>query len=176
MSARKIPAAVCTALALTLASTSPALAYSNGSAPHSQYEDPTCTIRGTNGDDGTSANPLKGTNGPDVICGFGGNDIIDGMDGDDRIEGGPGNDTIYGGDGTDTIEGQGGMDTIFGGPGADNIRGDTSDDRIYANDTANTNDNATDTINGGGGNDPCSYTVPPAAFPDTVTNCEVINP
>jgi hypothetical protein len=63
MSARKVSAAVCTALALMLASASPALAYGNDSATYSQYDDPTCTIRGTNGDDGTPTAPLMGTPG-----------------------------------------------------------------------------------------------------------------
>jgi Ca2+-binding RTX toxin-like protein len=172
---------VCTALALTLASTIPALAYGNTSNNLSlQLQDP-CAAPGVIHDDDND-HYLKGTNGADTICGtperdvieaLGGDDIIYGLGGNDTMEGGPGNDTIFGGDGDDDVEGEGGSDTIYGGLGADTMLGHPSNDTIYANEYPNITDNAIDTINGGGGNnDTCYYTgedVP------KVTNCEVIH-
>jgi Ca2+-binding RTX toxin-like protein len=129
MSARAISAAACTALALTLASASPALAHGNARGNHlSQIEDPCHSpgaIRGTNNND-----ILTGTAGDDIICGFGGDDTIHGLGGNDIIIGGPGNDIIY------------------------------------ANDKANLDDKAIDTIDGGTGNDTCFSTAG-----DKVTNC-----
>ena len=66
-----------------------------------------CTIEGTQGDDRL----IEGTDGPDVICGLGGQDKIKGFGGDDVIYGGPGRDLIYD---------HGGEDTVWGGSGATN--------------------------------------------------------
>jgi Ca2+-binding RTX toxin-like protein len=91
-----------------------------------------CTIIGTE-----RSELLRGTPGPDVICGFGGNDRIYGFGGDDILLGGEGNDRIYGGDGDDRAMGGPGRDLINGNLGVDVLEG--GDDR--------------DTINGGGQDD-----------------------
>ncbi len=107
------------------------------------------TIIGTQGDDGdtmTSADPLLGTEGPDVIHGLGGNDLILGLGGDDLICAGDGDDAVSGDDfgeevndgndkiilgkGNDLGVGRGGNDIIFGGPGSDIIVGDTGNDNL----------------------------------------------
>jgi Ca2+-binding RTX toxin-like protein len=145
MSARRIFAVVCAALALTFVSGSAALAYSTDSAKPPSTTDDTCgspdAIRGTNGDD-TGVHALVGTPGDDIICGFGGNDEIYGMGGDDRI---------------------------FGG-GKDTLLGQTGTDKIYANDLANTDDGIADIIDGGNGNDKCVY-IPSPPDADKVSNC-----
>jgi Ca2+-binding RTX toxin-like protein len=195
MSARTISAAVCTALALTLASAIPALAHGNtGNNLSLQAASPcprdpgtppaNAIVDGGANDNDKRPHYIKGTNGPDTIWGtnegdtiegLGGDDIICGFDGPDSIEGGPGADTIDAGKGNDYVEGEGSGDTIYGGPGADTLLGHPGDDTIYANDQFNANDNAKDTINGGGGNnDICYYT--PTTDPttnDTATECEV---
>ena len=79
-----------------------------------------CTITGT-----PRADRLRGTRGPDVVCGLGGNDTIDARDGDDtvfgdagddRIDGGDGDDTLYGGEGDDRADGGRGFDVVALGP------------------------------------------------------------
>jgi Ca2+-binding RTX toxin-like protein len=123
MSARKILAAVCAALALTLGSAGVALAYGpvSGESP-SPNQDPCAAgpgvLRGTNGNDTLDARQLTG---PVTICGFGGGDTIYANDAGDTIYAGPGSDKIIGGAGNDYIEGQGGDDYIDGGLGNDTI-------------------------------------------------------
>ncbi|MBU2260275.1 hypothetical protein KKC44_06780, partial [Patescibacteria group bacterium] len=117
---------------------------------------PTCygrtvTIHGTPGDDLI----ILGTDGPDVIHGYGGNDTIFGMDGDDIICGGPGNDTIDGGWGNDQAWGEQGNDSITGDDGNDTLRGNDGDDYIHGNmgrDRIYGND-GNDTLRGGKDND-----------------------
>lgn len=77
-----------------------------------------CTISGTEGDD-----ILRGTPGPDVICGFGGDDQLFGLEGDDILDGGNGDDRLYGAAGNDYIVGAGGDDLAYGGTGDDDIVG-----------------------------------------------------
>lgn len=165
MSARRISAVVCAALALTFASGSAALAYSTDSAGHSTT-DSTCSgpnvIRGTNGDDkGVNAlnarDPKYNPSTRYTICGFGGDDEIIANDAGDYIYGGPGNDTITGGALGDYVEGQGGNDTIDGGGGDDNLLGQTGDDTINGGDGADTinGGNGRDKIDGGAGTDNC---------------------
>jgi Ca2+-binding RTX toxin-like protein len=179
MSARRIGAAVCASLALTLGSAGVAFAYGTDSvsAPSATqdpcFDDGSGTVlRGTNGDD--TGLTLDARNLPKVrtICGFGGNDTIHANDYGDHIYAGPGSDTIYGGAGPDYIEGQGGDDTIYGGGGADMILGQTGNDTIYANDLSNTDDGAIDTIDGGTGNNKCHY-ITSGVTADHVTNCVV---
>jgi Ca2+-binding RTX toxin-like protein len=146
MSARRITAVVCAALAVTFASGSAALAYgSTGS-----YTDDSChspgAIRGTSGNDMLSAPP--DTDAPVIICGFGGDDTITGGSGNDILIGGPGNDTIRGGGGDDHIEGQGGGDHLYGEAGDDTILGQTGQDTIEGG-------AGKDTIDGGTGTDDC---------------------
>jgi Ca2+-binding RTX toxin-like protein len=181
MSACRISAVVCAALAVTFASGSAALAYSTDSAKPPSTTDDSCAagptvLRGTNGDDNTGDKILDARDKPLVttICAFGGNDIIYANDNGDTIYAGPGNDTIYGGNGDDTIEAQGGDDKIFGGGGIDNILGQTGKDTIYVNTLTEgdftSDDQAMDTIDGGTGQNTCYYThTGPTA--DTATNC-----
>jgi hypothetical protein len=93
-----------------------------------------CTITGTRRDDG-----LRGTFGPDVICGLGGDDHIEGRDGadviygdegDDRLDGDLRGDTIYGDNGDDRIEGDLGADVLAGGPGRDRLTGGPGQDHL----------------------------------------------
>jgi len=80
-------------------------------------------VGGTEGID--RRDTLTATDGPDVFCGFGGDDAIDGLDRGDIFLGGAGNDrvsnsnygTFYGGEGTDYVNFNEG--TFFGGEGDD---------------------------------------------------------
>jgi Ca2+-binding RTX toxin-like protein len=121
-----------------------------------------------------SGGVIRGTNGPDLLCGGPGNDVIYGNGGDDRIfagnghdvvQGGPGNDFILGGIGTagDNIDGGTGNDFILGSPGPDRITDfgpNSGNDTIAAE--AGTDDlvawdnvKGNDTIDGGDGSDVC---------------------
>lgn len=80
-------------------------------------ERPRCTIMGTSGDDVE----LRGTPGPDVICGFGG---------DDEIWARQGADIVYGGRGSDILVGGSGKDRLYGGRGDDFIDGSYGDDLL----------------------------------------------
>jgi Ca2+-binding RTX toxin-like protein len=110
---------------------------------------PQCTIDYRNSPVGVA---IRGTDGPDVICGspfadsiqgMGGDDIIFGNGGNDAIQGNAGNDTIFGGSGDDSIAGNEGNDTMFGNDGNDSING------LPGYDTAN----------GGAGQDSCTSAV-----------------
>ena len=170
MSARRIGAAVCASLALTLGSAGVAFAYgTDSSSAPSPTQDPCfddgggTVLRGTNGDDNLKA----GTN-VRTICAFGGNDTIYANDLGDYIYAGPGNDTIYGGAGNDHIEGQGGDDTIhddgiYGG-GGDTLLGQTGNDTIYAN------NGVADVVDGGTGANKCAVDTGPTVF-DNIKNC-----
>ena len=57
---------------------------------------------------------LYGTNSPDDINGFGGNDAIYGYPSPTEFGDGNDNDTLKGGDGNDTIKGGNGDDLIYG--------------------------------------------------------------
>ena len=102
----------------------------------------------------------------DSVDGGAGNDIIFTGDDADTILGGSGSDTIDGGVDADVISGGDDNDYIVGGEGADDISGDDGDDTIYGGldpsfpDSLNIVDaldavqnNGTDTIDGGAGND-----------------------
>ena len=98
---------------------------------------PSCTRTGTE-----SADELRGTNGPDVICGLGGDDDIHARDGNDIVYGGGGSDEIFSGDGKDRVFGGprhddifagDGYDVVFGGGGGDLIRGFRDRDRLVGN-------------------------------------------
>lgn len=93
------------------------------------------TLYGTENDDRLTQSiftgPLEGlvgTNGPDTIYGYGGNDVIRagngsdtvyGGDGADEIDVGLGNDVVYAGAGDDFISDLGGSSRIFGDGGND---------------------------------------------------------
>lgn len=109
-----------------------------------------CEVRGTPGND-----VLVGSDRPEWMCGYGGNDIIigggggdfiQGGDGDDWIRGSNGRDRIEGGPGDDLLEGDGRDDSIDGGPGNDVIRGGNGDDELIGGLGA-------DVLEGGSGKD-----------------------
>jgi len=84
-------------------------------------------IGGTEGDDFT----FQTTAGPDVLCGFGGNDFIgisDQIDEGDIFLGGAGNDwvytnygTVYGQEGDDFVDVNDFNGTVYGGDGSDYV-------------------------------------------------------
>ena len=80
-----------------------------------------------------SENNLNGTNRPDEIIGFGGNDILRADFGDDTMLGGLGDDEIYGNQGNDTLKGGLGVDIIYGGQDSDQMYGNQGKDRLYGN-------------------------------------------
>jgi Tol biopolymer transport system component len=100
---------------------------------------------------GTKGAVIRGTDGPDLLCGGKGNDTIYGYGGDDRIFAGDESDRVYGGEGNDYILGGkgGGSNYIDGGPGNDHIEGGTGSDTIV--DTGA--DSGNDVIEGEDGND-----------------------
>lgn len=176
MSARRIGAAVCASLALTLGSAGVAFAYGtdSSSAPSPAqdpcFDDGTGTVlRGTNGDDRGPGKDLDARQMPNVrtICAFGGNDTIYANGAGDHIYAGPGADIIYGGGGDDYIEGQGGDDVIhddgiYSG-GSDTLLGQTGNDTIYAN------NGQPDFVDGGTGANKCTID-----GMDTHSNCVVV--
>ena len=99
------------------------------------------------------------------VLGGSGNDRFVGGDQDNTFVGGDGNDTINGNGGNDALQGQGGNDSLFGGTGNDFLDGGEGDDSMYGqsgndtllgrdgNDRLFANDNARDTVNGGGDSD-----------------------
>ena len=95
---------------------------------------PACTIDRTSA---TSGQVIRGTNGPDVICGSAFADTIQGLDGDDIIFGNGGNDSIQGNGGNDKQFGGAGDDAITGPPGIDAANGGSGFDRCMSR--ANTN-------------------------------------
>jgi uncharacterized repeat protein (TIGR01451 family) len=112
-----------------------------------------CTIFGSPG-----VTTLSGSNGSDVICGFGyattinggnGNDVIYAGSGDSTIDGGNGDDIIYAGDGNDILNGGNGNDTLYGGAGNDRSYGED----VIAGVFAWLFDSGNDTIVGGPGDD-----------------------
>ena len=110
---------------------------------------------------------LEGTEGRDVICGFGGddklvglggNDILRGGDGLDRLFGGEGNDRLVGGTGGDSLFGEHGDDNLLGGAGRDVVVGDAGDDRVSGGDGGDLREaiganRGDDTARGGKGDD-----------------------
>ena len=93
-----------------------------------------CTISAPAGVVGAT---LKGTSGPDVICGTSGDDTLSGEGGNDRIYGGGGNDTIGGGTGDDKLYGGDGNDVLDGAAGKDQFHGDDGFDQAsYAKRTS----------------------------------------
>lgn len=115
--------------------------------------------------EGSQANMIEGTSGPDwlvgtsdadAISGLGGNDLLFGRAGDDRLLGNGGNDVIFGGRGNDHLIGGRGNDTIRGGPGDDVLEGGPGRDILIA-------DSPGDVLDGGPGRDLCFD--PGAIFP-----------
>ena len=75
---------------------------------------------------------IRGTDGPDLLCGGRGQDVIYGNGGDDRIFAGDGHDVVNAGAGSDFVLGGIGSagDDIDGGPGNDHLEGTTGPDKI----------------------------------------------
>ena len=100
----------------------------------------------------SSIENITGSPLADTLTGDSGANTINGGGGNDTISGGGGNDIINAGAGDDTnVEGGMGNDMLKGGPGADELDGNEGDDHLYGNDDGETV--ATDTLNGGSGND-----------------------
>jgi fibro-slime domain-containing protein len=121
--------------------------------PESSYDK---VIRGTNGNDN-----LVGTNGNDLIFGYGGHDKIEGLKGNDCIFGGDGDDKINANHGDDTVFGGNGYDKIYGNDGNDKLYGENGNDKIYGG-------NGNDYIDGGNNRDECNG----GNGNNTIVNCE----
>ena len=121
---------------------------------------------------GGGAAALYGGAGDDDLSATASDAYLDGGAGDDLINGGIGNDVLEGGEhgpeqtaGADTIQGGAGDDTIRGGYGADLLSGGTGDDvidhlgRVEEREILSRHefawhiDGASDTLDGGDGND-----------------------
>lgn len=98
---------------------------------------------------------LHGGDGDDLLFGHNGNDTLYGDAGDDVLHGSDGDDVIHGGDGDDTLHGDLGDDTLIGGAGADVLFGGWGNDVLSGilHDPIGKDDNASDFLNGGGGDD-----------------------
>ncbi len=94
---------------------------------------------------------IRGTAGPDLLCGGRGNDTIYGYGGWDHIYAGQGHDHVYAGPGNDFVLGGVGTDgdVIDGGPGDDHLEGGLGPDVI----TDYGKDSGSDFITAGGAND-----------------------
>jgi Ca2+-binding RTX toxin-like protein len=117
------------------------------------------TIHGSDNPSPRYVEFLEGTDGNDVIWGYGGNDEIHGNNDNDELYGGMGWDTLVGGDGDDYISGGDGNDTISGGTDNDSLYGDAGSDTILGgdgNDLIFGGDDADPVLRGGIGNDKIS--------------------
>ena len=103
----------------------------------------------------TGNDTYTGTRFGDRVAGDAGNDSLAGADGHDTINGGAGNDTVLGGNGNDRIVGDAGADRLFGdagndqitgGAGKDTMTGGTGKDTFVFSSTADSPNNARDTI------------------------------
>jgi RTX calcium-binding nonapeptide repeat (4 copies) len=91
-----------------------------------------------------------GTNGADLLRGFGESNTIRGLGGDDVILGGSGHDTLYGGGGDDTINGGPGEDTLYGGSGADKITDRSGPTVVYTGGNTGSGNDVVDVRDGKG--------------------------
>ncbi|MEL6479396.1 MAG: peroxidase family protein [Pseudomonadota bacterium] len=107
-------------------------------------------IGGTEGDD-----TKTGTEGRDLLIGFGGDDYASGKEGDDDIFGGKGDDHLNGNKGDDGLFGGKGNDKMFGGFGDDEMSGGEDDDRLFGNSGEDDldGDNGKDVLFGGSKDD-----------------------
>ncbi|MFN0095483.1 MAG: calcium-binding protein [Dehalococcoidia bacterium] len=107
---------------------------------------------------------LRGTNGRDIIIGYGGNDIITSHLGNDCLSGNAGKDRLISGEGNDINDGGPGDDTIMAGPGDDILEGGEGKDQLFAHygndilrggpgDDTLAGDWDNDNLDGGPGND-----------------------
>ena len=107
-------------------------------------------VLGTPGDD-----VLRGTDRPDRVSAFAGNDAVYARAGGDDVRAGAGNDGVRAGDGGDLVYGGRGNDVIGGGTGGDRLYGGSDSDEVNGGDG---NDRAAgnrgpDDVSGGDGND-----------------------
>ncbi|MGA0604405.1 calcium-binding protein [Phenylobacterium sp. VNQ135] len=87
-----------------------------------------------------------GTNKPDYVVGFGGNDTLCGDNQNDTLYGRGGNDRMHGDNGEDKLYGENGNDCLDGGNGKDTLSGGAGNDQLCG-------DNSSDRLDGGAGND-----------------------
>lgn len=87
-----------------------------------------------------------GTNKPDHVTGFAGNDTLCGDNQNDTLEGRGGNDLLHGDNGEDKLYGEGGHDRLEGGNGKDTLWGGAGDDVLKG-------ENSPDRLDGGEGDD-----------------------
>ncbi|MFO0523213.1 MAG: hypothetical protein ACK515_22725, partial [bacterium] len=108
-------------------------------------------IWGEGGNDGR----LRGAGGSDTILGGAGNDWIEGETGNDPFAGIVGGDYLDGGTGADTILGGGGDDTMVGGAEIDFLIGEAGNDSASGGAEFDAIDGraGSDTLNGDGGAD-----------------------
>ncbi|WP_426112036.1 calcium-binding protein [Pseudomonas sp. DSP3-2-2] len=104
---------------------------------------------------------LLGTDGDDVLTGYGTDDVITGEDGNDTLSGSSGNDRLDGGDGKDTLSGDDGNDLLLGGSGNDSLNGG------YGNDLLDSG-SGNDSLSGGYGSD--TYVFGHGSGQDTINN------
>jgi hypothetical protein len=93
---------------------------------------------------------MAGTNGADLLRGFGESNTIRGLGGDDVIIGGSGHDTLYGGGGNDAINGGPGEDTLYGGSGADQITDRSGPTVVYTGSNSGPGNDVVDVRDGKG--------------------------
>ena len=93
-----------------------------------------------------AADNLTGTEDPEIIRSYGGNDTVDAAGGDDLVFAGDGDDIVAGGDGDDTLRGGNGNDLLEGGEDDDYLLGKFGDDTLEAGE-------GTDLLKGGSGDD-----------------------
>lgn len=139
--------------------------------------DPLFTFSAGGGDDtvngGDFNDTIEGDSGEDILRGNDGKDKLIGGDDDDQLFGGEENDDLYGSDpdkfaaeteentsdtlfgeaGLDKLFGSGGDDRLFGGLDDDEVKGGPGDDLVSGGDQGNIEDNSTDLLVGGAGND-----------------------
>jgi len=87
-----------------------------------------------------------GTNKPDHVVGFGGDDTLCGDNQNDTLEGRGGNDLLHGDNGQDELYGENGHDRLEGGNGKDTLWGGAGNDTLYG-------ENSPDRLDGGEGDD-----------------------
>jgi len=116
-------------------------------------------LAGTDGDDiirgwgdadvidgGAGMDSLYGNAGDDAILGGDGNDWIQDSSGDNALSGGAGSDRVYAGAGDDTVAGGEDADVIYGEAGADTLLGDAGADILFGG-------AGSDSLDGGAGDD-----------------------
>ena len=94
---------------------------------------------------------LNGTDGADIMIGYGGGDILYGTDGDDTLMAVAVVIALSGGDDDDRLYGDGGWDALSGGAGDDTLYGGSDSDQLHGNEGADifvlkTDDSGSDAV------------------------------